>query len=402
MERDLDFKKMLKMYIKNMWLVVAVAILLGGVVGILMNESKENVLTKKVYLVYDLEKSENENLETKRVIYFDAYQGLLKGNALSLSNAFTPEEQERLNNIEVEVSSSCYTINLTVPADREVVADKEMLEKFINESETWMREKFDDDSLNVEVLTDRVNVSNSRNSLIIKVMLGAFVGAILVIVFLFVWFVLDRKVRNEDDVEFYTNLQCFSVIHRSRDKQKNDVDKIRERILQSGESVWGITSIGSRIGKTYVSQLLMDSLERAGKKILMFSIGDAINNSYEVEEELKRMESKSYRNFENKKTVVFGKSSDIERIVYCPEFINLLEVYKENYDYIVFDMKELGEHSITKRLCALCDEVILVMGMDKEDGIKVAHVIKEVSETGGNVAGIVLNEWSEKRRILRM
>lgn len=215
MERDLNFRKLFKMYIKNIWLMVAIGLCCAMVVGMLLKDKDdETVINSKVWLVYDLEESDKNILDVKKTIYFDAYKGILTGNVLISDEDFTAEEQEQLMRRSIEVESSCYTVSLTADNEHTMEETRQILNKFIGKSEQWMREKYGDESLNVEILNESNAVMRGSESNKMKIALGFIVGAILTALALFVWFVMDRKIRDEEDVYYYTGVECIGTVKK--------------------------------------------------------------------------------------------------------------------------------------------------------------------------------------------
>jgi len=217
MERDLNLKRLVRMFFRNVWILIIAGVIGAVLVHVLADSFSinQNVISKQVFLVYDLESTEKEDVSVKKSTYFDAYKGLLAGNTLINSENFDDEERNRLQNLESMVEYSCYTIQLTVPDDGRLEDDKESLDKLIFESERWMQEKFQDDSVQVEVLNDSVTTSGG-SSMIIKTLIGFILGVILWAVVLFVLFVMDKKIRTEEDILYYTGVECIGTVKRRK------------------------------------------------------------------------------------------------------------------------------------------------------------------------------------------
>ena len=210
MERDLNFRKMFRMYFLNLWLVVIVGIIAAIGVVAFVRGTNETTITKSVYLIYDLDNTKEMNLEAKKNSYFDAYKALLGGNILKQKATFSEEEQNKLSNLSVEVVSSCYTI--TMQGENLSESDALIVDKYIAMSEEWMRDKYQDNSINAEIVQSNIEISSQ--SVILKAAIGFVIGAFLAVVGLFIWFVLDQKVRDEEDVFYYTGLNCLGIVKR--------------------------------------------------------------------------------------------------------------------------------------------------------------------------------------------
>lgn len=216
MERDLNFKRLFRMYVLNIWMLVLVGIIVAASIGAVSKVSRNATLTRAVYLVFDLESSAYKELDTKKYTYTDAYRGLLNGNVLQESVGFSEEERSILAGRNMTVNFNCYTITLNLSSDEDVEKGKNILNKWIEESEKWMKEKFKDDSIEVETFTDDVTIDSGETQYIMLIIIGFVVGAVLAAMALFVWFVLDKKIRNEEDVLYYTGVECVGTVKRRK------------------------------------------------------------------------------------------------------------------------------------------------------------------------------------------
>lgn len=210
MERDLSFGRLFKMYILNIWVIILAGVIVAGAMGIVLRGKSEASVTQSVYLVYDLDTEQKETLETKKNVYFDAYKGLISGNTLIDSNEFSKEEKALLSGITTEVESSCYTLTMHA---QDVKEDEKLLERYVEASEKWMQEKYKDNSISVETFK-KVSVSNAGGVSVMKLAIGFIAGAILAALGLFIWFVSDKKIRTEEDVQYYTELECLTTVKR--------------------------------------------------------------------------------------------------------------------------------------------------------------------------------------------
>lgn len=216
MERDLNFKRLLRMYMCNLWLIILVGLLAAVGSKFFIKETNVNVLTKSVFLVYDLDETAYGNLDGKKNAYFDAYKSLLNGNAVKKSEVFAEDEVGRLGNTSVAVESSCYTVTLTVPNDGNIEKDEAILDKYIQETEKWMQEKYNDESIQVVTVSESATIGSAQSNKTMIIAIGFIVGAILAAMCLFIWFVLDRKIRTEEDAVYYTGVECFGEIKRRK------------------------------------------------------------------------------------------------------------------------------------------------------------------------------------------
>ena len=211
MERDLNFRRLFRIYFLNAWLIILIGIIVAiGGVGLLRGTS-ETAISRSVYLVYDLDAMGENNLDAKKSSYFDAYRALLSGNSLAQLDEFSDDEKNKLTNLSVEVEFSCYTI--TMQGEDLEETDAVILDKYINASEEWMQEKYHDDSIQAEIVQSSMTTSSGQ-SIALNAAIGFVVGVVLSIVGLFIWIVTDQKVRNEEDAFYYTGLKCLAIVKR--------------------------------------------------------------------------------------------------------------------------------------------------------------------------------------------
>lgn len=211
MERDLNFRKLFKMYCLNLWIMILAGIIVAAGIVVFIKGTNETIITRSIFLVYSLDGADDTAVEVKMNSYFSAYKALLEGNTLLDSPEFSDDEQSKLKNMAVEVSSSCYTI--TMRGEDLDESDEDALDKYVAVSQEWMREKYEDDSIEAEIVNSSTQVSSGR-SVALKAAVGFVIGAVLAAIGLFIWFVADRKVRDEDDIVYYTGLNCLSVVKR--------------------------------------------------------------------------------------------------------------------------------------------------------------------------------------------
>lgn len=105
---------------------------------------------------------------------------------------------------------------------------------------------------------------------------------------------------------------------------------------------------------------------------------------------------------ENQKMVVLRDSATRDKIVYDESFEKLVGIYKKTYDYVIVDMPALNENSVSKKLCTLCDENIIIVSKDSEEGPKVGKVINQLQKLDVKIAGIVINEYKTKKSLIRI
>ncbi|WP_443939069.1 exopolysaccharide transport family protein [Pedobacter sp. MW01-1-1] len=130
--------------------------------------------------------------------------------------------------------------------------------------------------------------------------------------------------------------------------------------------ILGVTSINPKVGKTFIASSLAYSLALTAKKVLLITDEGQMEN-------VKGLELSSGTNFNNfivKREInrqgivtVMRKDADRESLLESQTFQNLkagFEVLKDEFDYIVIDIDDLGNFNISKEWLILTEANIAV------------------------------------------
>lgn len=192
-------------------------------------------------------------------------------------------------------------------------------------------------------------------------------------------------------------------------KELFDIENIRERVMSDSAKVCGITSMRKGEGKTYISSLLQESMVQIGDKTLLISADGnwETNRSRYAEEtvfcvkDLNDFQSQEIDS-EKVRVIAFHNFSNFDKFVYSREYELFLEECKEKYDHILVDMAALSEQSVSKKMCELCDDTMIVVSKDVENGLEVRKEVEQLRSVGAKIKGIILNKHSFKRTIFKM
>ncbi len=192
-------------------------------------------------------------------------------------------------------------------------------------------------------------------------------------------------------------------------KELFDIENIRERVMSDSAKVCGITSIKKGEGKTYISSLLQESMLQIGDKTLLISAdGNWETNKSRYAEEtifcVKDLNDFQAQEIDSEKVrvIAFHNFSNFDKFVYSREYELFLEECKEKYDHILVDMAALSEQSVSKKMCELCDDTMIVVSKDVENGLEVRKEVEQLRSVGAKIKGIILNKHSFKRTIFKM
>lgn len=180
-----------------------------------------------------------------------------------------------------------------------------------------------------------------------------------------------------------------------------DVKKIREMMLLNPGKMWGITSIRPKTGKSLISVLIADELKKIRKDVLVVSFKElSKDKSYT----LKGLDDaiEFFSNSNQMEYLYINGLEYIEDKILNDRFFDLMELCKRQYDYVIVDMKAIEETGFTKLMCKMCDETLIVIAKDKEDGIATGKYVQHLQEHGIRVSGVILNEYGKRKSILKM
>ena len=192
-------------------------------------------------------------------------------------------------------------------------------------------------------------------------------------------------------------------------KELFDIENIRERVMSDSAKVCGITSIKKGEGKTYISSLLQESMIQIGDKTLLIRMDgnwETNKNRYAdgtvfCVEDVSDFQPHEIDS-EKVRVIAFHNFSNFDKFIYSREYGIFLEECKGKYDHILIDMAALSEQSVSKKICELCDDTMIVVSKDAENGVNVRKEIEQLRSVGAKIKGIILNEHSFKRTIFKM
>ena len=95
-------------------------------------------------------------------------------------------------------------------------------------------------------------------------------------------------------------------------------------------------------------------------------------------------------------------SAQIETFVFQGKMDRILEICKLQYDYILLDVKAIANSGFSKKVCKTCDENLIIVSQDVEEGPELGRAIHQLQEIGVKVSGVVMNEYHAKKVILKM
>ena len=439
----------LKLLIKEFWnkkiligVIILIGILITGIYSII--NKPEPTYTTTFSIISWLEpqlKEEEKNINLSLIIT----------NLTTMINSDVMIKNiEEMNDLEIEkskinvVNVGNGTINVSIVDSNKENAIKisdliiNVLNKEFEANENFEGVKFEILNSSKENLVESEMESDS-------VLLGIAISVILAFGIVFVIFLFDTKIKDENQIKEQVGLEVIDSLEKIKKinnsiennlttifdfKSKNSkifkiiVTKILNKINTVEENVLMITSTNKSEGKTYVASNIGTVLAMFGKKTVIidtnfensrldkiFKVPNTLGlsnyltgingNGQEIKETLNNFIQET--DIKNLNIITAGDVK--ENITNClvserfEEFIKQLKFY---YDFIIIDSEAILNSPNSLILTEKANNTVVVVDKDgtkKEDLIKVKNDIKSVN---GKIFGVVFNNTEKKNCILKM
>lgn len=349
------------MCLRNLWIIILAGIIFAGIAFIAKKDgSNTKTVTDTVAIAFEIPKGMDEGTYSKRTVYFDNFRGLLLGNAIADSDAFTKEEKEILKDLTTSEVSGTFTVTISVPSVMSDQAALELMEKYISESEKWMKESIDDSTFKLNVLNHAVSDDETGGSIkfaIIFFILGFLLAAIV----MFFVFVLETSIHDTDDLQYYTGI---SPVFETGKKNSFAADEIGRWLISNGKKTALLFADESGKGISDTAEKTAELLNKYGVKASVYNIG----------------------------------STDGAAPL---ETADKLTEEKNNNDIVLVTAPTLCSSPAALHISPLCDLKLLCVDADRENGIKLKKKLESLSALGLTADGAVLN-LAAKNKIFRL
>lgn len=257
---------------------------------------------------------------------------------------------------------------------------------------------------------------------------GLFVGLVISGAMLFMYALLRKTIRKEEDFREILNIKCLGTVPKVRFKTHNkQIDctvsvqnkridsyfkesirsialRIQRKMDEKHQKVLLVTSTLSNEGKSMVAANLALTLNERGKKVLLVDMdfrNPTIANYLKADD------------FVGMSDILLGKKSSAQGIVELqqglyfmgeknpkekvarfftsPALRNIIEQYKNEMDYIILDTPPCGIVSDAATLSELCDGILYVIRQDQIKCSQAIDAVQKVVSHGTPVLGGILN-----------
>jgi capsular exopolysaccharide synthesis family protein len=197
------------------------------------------------------------------------------------------------------------------------------------------------------------------------------------------------KIRNNEELE---------------DKVVKSFDMLRTNIefADSNAKTIVITSAGDREGKSLISFQLACNMATNGKKVLLIMAdlrkgvsgqGKDVAGMLDAVSGKAGLNDSVYKTDMNNLFIMFSGSADLpaEKIIKSEAFNSMINIFKNKFDYILFDTAPVLDGVTTSLITKRCDGVVLVMAKEKTAYDVGLSAKEQIELAGGKILGVVLN-----------
>lgn len=415
-------------------ILIMIAFLLVGIICSLFVIPKKITAESTLMLVEKELKSENEfvnksNLDlTKKMI--SNFEEIIKSeSSIKLVNESLNENisiNELKNKIKIKDNSNSDTFKIIVLNDKSNLAveiNEELIKVFSEKVKTIYS--------NTDVyVVDNAHTEEYINysSIIITIIICAFLGIAVNVAYLFSLTQIDKIVKKSDDIESELSLKNLGQIPLTKVKNKlvgssknftlafrnlrsniqfvNVNNKEKETIL--------ITSSRKSEGKTVVASNLAIAFAKAGKKVIlvdadmasgkvaqMFNLPNDLGlsnylsgideNGVEVNERINKYIKET--GIKNLNIVTSGTvPPNPSELLAMPKFKDTIKDLSVFYDILILDSTPVLNETNALVLARIANSTIIVSNYRKTKKDDLWHTKRDIQNVGGTIVGIVINK----------
>lgn len=373
------------------------------------NNYMENESKEEIDMYCELMETYSETIKTKDLIK----------ESIRYAN-LNMKSEDILDNLTVQILSESRILRILVRHEDPKIARKiveAISYEFINESKKLVINEDTKIIESVQVTSRPIN-PNLQKNILISIMMGLFMGTIIV-------FLLESKKITYNDIKYLEKkleLPVMGVIWNS-DSQiqyyKSDISEnyrilgvnLRYKFFDYINKVMVVTSSESKDGKSMIASNLGLTLCESGKKVIVIdcdfrkaSLHEKFNisNDFGLSDILtEKKQFKEVINKYNDNLIILstGKSILDPYEMFCSSSMEcLLQYLRTCFDYIIIDAPTVHEDMIdVKILAEKADGILLVAKEGKSKKKSIIQSINILKKSNFNITGIVLNMVEAKK-----
>lgn len=270
-------------------------------------------------------------------------------------------------------------------------------------------------------LIDKAVVPNEpiEKNTLLSVVIGAILGMMIGVFGSFAFEYFDDTVKTPMDVKNYFDLKVVGAIpyyspeksnKKIYDKQIDSFRILRTNVknkINDEVKTFAVTSSQQSEGKTHVAINLAKSFAAIGDRVLLVDCNFRhpslfkelnIKNNAGLVEILKNEADLNDLILNNKVdenlyVISTGEVEDIDiELINSDNILSFVDKVKDDFDRIIFDTPASGVVSEGLEIASICDETILVIGIDETKIDTVNHTIELLKGVNADIIGVVLNK----------
>lgn len=373
-ERDLNFSKLFKMYLKKWWVILLTAFICAALMGVYIQTSSHQAYTQVVskVIIVNADRPQTQGIyETQNNIQRNIFAGFLDTQTLLeeiQKGLKTPVELEELDQMVTGVyneEDSLFEITVNHP-NRELAL--EVSNRLLEVSRTYMEKNLEVTSFNFFVLETKESLVEPTDRTLKAAVVGAVVGLFASVVILFIWFFSNKKLHDREDIAYYLDLECLGEIC---EKNSDSIDLLATQILLKYSEQKSIALCGFYTKANNAVQKLVDAIGKKGKKVLYVFCDHSEKQSAEI----------SPSKTGNIETLKGSNATDVL------EKVNQVSSY---YDYVIFDLVNNSKMDVVLDIASTADITMLMVAAEKESYEDLLNIKHKFISCGINFASSVL------------
>lgn len=192
-------------------------------------------------------------------------------------------------------------------------------------------------------------------------------------------------------------------------RKKNPVVLVTSAAPGDGKS-WVTANLAIAYAQANKKVLLVDSDLRKGRQHKIFEkhntvgFSDYLQSVEEIEDDLELQAEILMKSITTTKVPnLFLITSGVvppnpSELLDTPSFDNFLNIVKENFDVIIFDMPPVSIVADSLVICKKVDQVVLVCAVGQTKKNMLLDAKRSIQKVGGKVAGVVVNKMPSSKR----
>ena len=382
-ERDLNFKKLFYMYVKKWWIIVvtglACMLFLGGFIKIKTPQPYTQVI-KKVIITNADRPSTQGIYEIQNTMQRSFYRSMLGSQKFmealcqNLNFDITPDELQQMISVQYTEDTAVFEITVS-NIDRNVAV--EVADKLVDVSRQYLENNMSVTDFYFFLLDSQETEVYSSTNVKKAAVVGGIVGILGSIVVLFILFICNKKINDEDDIEYYLDMKCLGKISH---KRKDDLRFVASEILlkYNNKQIIALGGFGSKYYS--VEKELTKQFSEQGRHVLFIT---------------KRPDIKST----DSQNVITKSADKLFEILEYDDTFNLeasMPELKNSYDIIVLDL--VTEKNLARKLkhSACADAVVLMITQRKESAEYIMSLKSKFEDCNVKFADAILVDGNRK------